>query len=518
MTDLDTIVREQEEAADDGVRPASALRPAVIAAALAEEGTAEGLALDRFLHESDFLEALRHWFGLALEGGDAAWVAAMLARDIAAIDMVMSDHLDEILHHRAFKRLEASWRGVDYLINEARGDDRVRVRILNATWAELARDFDRAIEFDQSVMFSKIYSEEYGMPGGVPFGLLLCDYQVRHRPMPGSGEGGGDDVATLAGLAQVAAASFSPCIVSAAPELLGVTSFSDLSYAQRIDSGFRLTEYQRWQKLREQEESRFLGVVLPRVLMRDRHGDSSARMDGFPYVEGGTGLDSWLWGNAVYAFGAVTIRCFRESGWFADIRGTRMDHDGVGLVNGLEAPAFSTREAAAFRRPLEVELTDKKQKALEDLGFISLSPCAFTESVVFLGAQSLHAPTSEGDTAERVNARLSAMLQYVMCVSRFAHYVKVMARDMVGGFQTVPQMTRFLSEWLRQYTIGNLDAGPELKARYPLSSATLEIKEIPGRPGVMSCVMHLQPHFQFDQLITGFRIRTEIEAAGKGGK
>lgn len=489
----------------DGATGEAGLRLRIVDAVLGRGGDAPAAALDRFLDCEDPDECLRLWFG-PRKGGDR-W-RAVLTRDIAAIDPLLGDQIDAIIHTPDFKALEASWRGVDLLLSETGNDDKVRVKLFNATWAELSRDFDRAIEFDQSTLFAKVYSEEYGMPGGVPYGLLLCDHAVRHRA-----PGGQDDVGTLTGLAQVAAAAFSPCILGAAPELFGVTTFADLSYAQRLDAGFQLGEYHRWRRLRDLEDSRFLGIAMPRVLLRDRYRDSASRQDGFRYNEGGAGVDSWLWGNAAFAFGVIAIRAFRDWGWFADMCGTRgPEGDLGGVVDHLPAANFSTGEAIAYRRPLEVELTDKKQKILEGLGFIALTPRNFDRSVVFLGAQSLYAAPNDGDLPMQVNGRLSSMLHYVMCMSRFAHYVKIMARDRVGAYTTPQDLERYLEDWLRNYTIGNTDAGPELKARYPLAGARLEMSEVSGRPGVMNCVLHLQPHFQFDQVVSGFRMRTEVQA------
>ena len=482
--------------------------------AILERDLDQQAALDQFLAENDWAQGLRRWFAgsAALSSADVGRMKAMLTRDIAAIDALLGDQVDAILHAPQLKAIEAAWRGVELLVDEAGNDEMVRIRLFNASWSELSRDFDRSIEFDQSTLFAKIYNDEYGMPGGMPYGLLICDYAVRHRAAPG-GSPQGDDVSTLSSLAQVAAASFCPCVLGAAPELFGISSFAELSYTQHLDSSFQLSEYQRWRMLKTREESRFIGIALPRILLRDRYRDNSGREDGFRYAEGGTGLNSWLWGNASFGFGIVAIRAFRDFGWFADICGTRGHVEGGGIVSDLPAPDFSTGEAVAYRRPLEVELTDKKQKALEDFGFISLSPCNFTRSVVFLGARSLHSPPTDRDPIENDNAGLSAMLQYVMCVSRFAHYVKVMARDRVGAYSTPQDLERFLDNWLREYTIGNTGAGPELKARYPLAGARLEVRETPGRPGTMNCVMHLQPHFRYDQIVSGFRLRTEIQSA-----
>lgn len=506
-----------EHPAQSDVRDPPPIRGRITDAVLGRGDDEMSSALDAFLAEDSAATQLGLWFGdgvrSRIRAGEIDRIRSMLARDIAAIDMLIGDQVDAILHHKDFKRLEACWRGVEYLLEQAQGDEKVRVKLFNATWPELTRDFDRAIEFDQSTLFAKVYSEEYGMPGGLPYGLLLCDYAIRHR-FPSGAEQPTDDVGTLSGLAQVGAASFAPCVIGAAPELFGVSSFADLSHTQRLDAGFRLAEYQRWRKLREQEESRFLGVLLPRMLLRDRHRDSSVREDGFRYREGGGDIESWLWGNAVYGFGAVAIRAFRDWGWFANIRGAYVDREEAGVLSGLPAPAFTTNEAIAYRRPIEIELTDKKQKLLEDLGFVSLSPCNFTKSIVFLGTPSLHSPAETSDPVQRANSGLSAMLQYVMCVSRFAHYAKVMARDRVGAYTTASELERYLNEWLRGYMLGNADAGAELKARYPLSGGNIEVRELPGRPGVMNCVMHLQPHFQFDQMVTGFKLRTEMQAHG----
>lgn len=506
MEDADTIVSEQTSGSD-GANSEAGLRLRIVDAILSRGGEDIAATLDRFINSEDPEECLRLWFG---SGGKGERWRAVLTRDIAAIDPLLGDQIDAIIHTDDFKALEASWRGVELLLSETGNDDKVRVKLFDATWAELSRDFDRAIEFDQSTLFAKVYSEEYGMPGGLPYGLLICDHAVRHRGP--SGGGVQDDVGTLTGLAQVAAASFSPCILGAAPELFGVSTFADLSYAQRLDAGFQLGEYHRWRRLRDLEDSRYLGIAMPRILLRDRYGDTASRQDGFRYIEGGAGVDSWLWGNAAFAFGLIAIRAYRDWGWFTDMCGTRgTDGDLGGVVAHLPVAHFSTDETIAYRRPIEVELTDKKQKILEALGFIALTPCNFDRSVVFLGAQSLYAAPNDTDLTTEVNGRLSAMLNYVMCMSRFAHYVKVMARDRIGAHTTPQDLERYLEDWLRNYTIGNTDAGAELKARYPLAGARLEMSEVSGRPGVMNCVLHLQPHFQFDQVISGFRMRTEVQ-------
>ena len=492
------------------------LRRHIVEAVLGRGDAVLQSALSTFLATDDPAILIQHWFGtgiadLASRSGPEA-LRRTLDREIAALDVLLNEQLDAILHHPDFQKLESAWRGVAYLLDAVEGDERIKVRLLALTWEELGRDFDRAAEFDQSQLFTKVYSEEYGMPGGMPYGLLLCDYAVRHRRLAGT-EAKVDDITAITALSQVAAAAFAPCVIGAAPELFGVETFAELSYVQNFEAGFVAPEYQRWRRLQQREESRFIGIVLPRILLRDGWKDDGVRMDGFRYREGsaGQGIDDWLWGNGVYAFGAVSIRAFRDWGWFADIRGTRLDADDAGLVTGLPAPHFSTNEAAVYRRPLEVELADKKQKALEELGFITLSPCRLTPFAAFLGMQSAHLSPTALAPVEAANARLSSMLQYVLCVSRFAHYVKVMARERVGAYTTAPELQRFLGDWLRRYMIGNEDASFELKARHPLSGGGVEVQEIPGKPGSFACTVHLQPHFQIDQVVTAFRLQTEVQ-------
>lgn len=500
---------------DTGPRNRPALRECLATAVLAgDDGGPEARLLSGLLASESSAEGLVAWFGS--RALDLYAIRQLLTHDIATIDALVSDMLDVILHHQDFKSLEAGWRGVDYLLDQVESDEKIKVKLFDATWAELARDFDRATEFDQSTLFAKVYSDEYDMPGGIPYGLLLCNYAVRHR-VHGAGQKAIDDVSALTGLAEVAAAAFAPCVISAAPELFGVSTFADLSHSQMLDASFRLGEYRRWQQLQQKEESRFLGVLLPRILLRDIYRNNHSREDGFCYRERPNDINSWLWGNAVFGLGAVAIRAFHDRGWFAEIRGTSPGREG-GLVTDLPAPAFSTREAVAYRRSLEVELTDKKQKKLEEMGFIALSPCSYTKSIVFLGMQSIHAAGDIREPVERANLRLSSMLQYVLCVSRFAHYVKVMARDRVGIHTTAAELEKYLNDWLRGYVVGNSDASAEIKARYPLAGARVEISEMLGRPGFMNCVIHLQPHFQFDQVVTGFKLRTEVQAHSSSDK
>ena len=477
----------------------------------------DGDRLQTFLSTTHPIQGLRLWFG---DGGvlrspyDGAAILRALDRDIAYLDTLLSEQVDAILHHPKFQKLEASWRGVDYLVDQADDDAGVKIKLLDISWAEVTRDMERAIEFDQSQLFTKVYENEFGMPGGEPFGVLIGDYEVMHKRGKHHPT---DDVSTLKSLSQVSAAAFAPLIVGAAPELLGLDSFRDLGIPIDLSAVFRQPEYDRWRTLREMEDSRFVGVTLPRILMRLPYGDGAAPDYGFRYIEQVAGNDDrrFLWGSATYAFGAVLIRNFFDSGWFADIRGAARDVLGYGLVPGLTVESFATdRKGVAIKYSTDVSVSDTQEMELSNLGFIPLSKCANSEYSVFYSNQSVQRPQTYDRAAANVNARLSGMLQYILCVSRFSHYVKVMGRDRVGSFITADECQDFLQRWLLNYCSAVDGASDEQKAKYPLREGQVSVRETPGRPGVYSCTVHLQPHAQLDQVISSFKLVTELSSPG----
>jgi type VI secretion system ImpC/EvpB family protein len=262
-----------------------------------------------------------------------------------------------------------------------------------------------------------------------------------------------------------------------------------------------------------------VGLTLPRVLLRLPYdGTRPARADGFPFREqvGAPDRGQYLWGNAVFAFGAVAVRAFGDYGWFADIRGVRPGVAGQGLVAGLPVHSFTTdKSGVAPKCSTDVMLTEFQEKELAELGFMPLCHCHGTDMAAFFSNQSLQRPKVLDREAGTVNARLSAMLQYILCVSRFAHYLKVMARDKVGEFTDPSACESYLQRWLHRYTIANADSDADTKAKYPLREARVEIREIPGKPGGYQCVMHLQPHVQFDQVLASVRLVTALSSGGR---
>jgi type VI secretion system protein ImpC len=424
---------------------------------------------------------------------------------VAQIDHLISLQLNEILHHPAFQKLEASWRGIKYMMDQSETSSMLKIRVLNVSKKELLRDLQRAPEFDQSVMFKKVYEDEFGIFGGEPFGALIGDYEFSKHP---------EDIELLEKVSQVAAGAHAPFLTAAAPELLNLDSFSQLGDPRDIGKIFDSTEFAKWKSFRASEDSRYVGLTMPRVLMRLPYGKDTKPVDDFGYEEGVDGTDhsKYLWGNAAYALGARLTTAFAQYGWCASIRGV----EGGGLVEGLPTHTFRTDEGdVALKCPTEVAITDRREKELADQGLIPLVHCKGTDYAAFFSVQSANKPKKYDKAAANANARLSAQLPYILAVSRFAHYMKSIMRDKIGGFMSRGQCQTFLTQWIMQYVTDDDQASAATKAKFPLREAKIEVSEIPGKPGAYRAIAFLRPHFQLDELTVSLRLVAELPAPAK---
>ncbi|HQT66934.1 MAG TPA: type VI secretion system contractile sheath large subunit [Acetobacteraceae bacterium] len=498
-------------------QPTLVLRDAMLAGRFfgaAHAGVAESLAA--FLTDTSGA-GLKLWFGprAASLAGDRRALRGALDRDLVALDDMISAMLDEILHHPRLQKLEGSWRGLHWLANQIEAGGRIKLRALPLTWAEICRDLERAPEFDQSQLFRRVYEDEFGIAGGEPYGLLVMDYEVRHRPGPGALT---DDVSALASLSAIAAAAFSPMIFSPAAALFGVDNLGELSGVADPASGFNALDYQRWRSLAGREDIRFIALAMPRLAARAPWREEMIAQRGFRYNEQCDDGADRVWFAAGYAVAYAVGRAFQSHGWPADIRGYEADRVGGGLVESEIDERFSIDPAEGVGRfAPEVALTDGQERALVEAGLMPLAALLWGGEVVLAAARSLQAPKRytgpRGDGAS-ANARLSAQFSTMICVARFAHFVKVMGRDMVGAFRTAEEIQRKLREWLLRYANANRSAGADQRARYPLLAADVTVSETPGKPGVYGCVIQLQPHFQLDDISASFRLVTELATPG----
>ncbi|MCS0616164.1 type VI secretion system contractile sheath large subunit [Massilia kyonggiensis] len=431
-------------------------------------------------------------------------LAATIDARVAELDRLISAQLSAVMHAPEFQKLESSWTGLNYLVSNTATGPNLKVKMLNATKRELVKDFQSAIEFDQSTMFRKVYEEEFGTFGGAPFGALLGDFEITRQP---------EDMYFIEQMSHVAAAAHAPFITAASPELFGLESYSDLGKPRDLSKIFDTVEYAKWKAFRESEDARYVGLTLPRFLGRLPYNPADgATTEGFNYVEDVDGTDhhKYLWCNAAYAFGTKLTGAFEDYGWCAAIRGV----EGGGLVENLPTHTFKTDEGEiALKCPTEIAITDRREKELSDLGFISLVHCKNTDYAAFFGAQSAQKARKYASDAANANAVLSAQLQYIFAVSRIAHYMKAMMRDKIGSFAAASNVEDFLNRWLTQYVLLDDNASQEQKAQFPLREASVQVQEVPGRPGVYRAVSFLRPHFQLDELSVSLRLVAELPAS-----
>jgi type VI secretion system protein ImpC len=425
---------------------------------------------------------------------------------IAEIDRVVSAQLNQIMHAEEFQKLEGSWRGLHHLVMNSETGTMLKIRVLNVSKKELLKDLERAAEFDQSALFKKVYEEEYGTFGGHPFGAMIGDYEFSNHPQ---------DMALLEKISGVAAAANAPFIAAASPQLFGWDNYQELTEVRDLAKIFDRTEFAKWRSFRESEDSRYVGLTLPRTLSRLPYGEKTVPTETFKFQEDVTGKDhnKYLWSNAAYAFGTRLTEAFAMYQWCAAIRGV----EGGGLVQGLPTHTFQTDEGdVALKCPTEISITDRREKEFSDLGFIPLVHCKNTDYAAFFGAQSCQKAKKYDQDAANANARLSTQLQYIMAVSRFAHYIKAMMRDKIGSFMSASECEGFLNQWIMQYTVANDNVGQDIKASHPLKEARIEVAEVPGKPGVYKAVAFLRPHFQLDELTVSLRLVAELPPSARG--
>jgi len=431
---------------------------------------------------------------------------------VNAIDDIISKQLAAVMHSEKFQRLEGSWRGLAHLVENADTGQQLKIRVLNASQKELQKDLAKAVEFDQSQLFKKIYEAEFGTAGGEPFGVLIGDYEFSNSA---------DDIDTLAELSHVAAASFCPFISAASPAMFGFESFTDLSKPRDLEKVFDSSEYAKWRGFRESEDARFVTLTLPRVLARLPYGKNGKVVDAFNYEEfpvesSGKSVsvdhNQYCWMNASYMLGEVLTRAFSEYGWCTAIRGA----EGGGKVAHLPSHVFVSEDGDLDQKcPTEIGLTERRDFELSKLGFLPLCHYKNTDYAVFFGAQSAQRPKKYSDLDATANAAISARLPYIMATSRIAHYLKVMARDKVGSFMEAQDAERWLNDWIKSYCNANPEAGQDSKARYPLAEARVEVRENPGQPGVYSAIAYLRPWLQMEELTASLRMVANIPTTNR---
>ena len=414
---------------------------------------------------------------------------------IGEIDKKLSSQLNEILHHEEFQKLESTWRGLHYLVHQTETGEALKIRVLNVTKKDLFKDLEKAAEFDQSSLFKKIYEEEYGQLGGQPYGMLVGDYDFGR---------GAEDIQLLKMISNVAAAAHAPFVSAAASKMFNLDRYDELSKPRDLAKIFDSVEYAAWKSFRESEDSRYVALTLPRVLARLPYGQEFKKVSEFNFEEDvdGTNHDKYLWMNAAWAYATRITDAFAKYGWMARTRGV----EGGGKVEGLPVHTFPTDDGdVAMKCPTEIAISDRREFELSNLGFMPLLHSKGRDFAVFMGAQSCQKPKTYFDPAANSNAELSAKFNLLLCTSRFAHYLKIMARDKIGSFMEVNDCSVWLNKWISNYCVN--PAGPPVTNQGravsgPLPDAKVEVREVAGKPGWYEAVAYLRPHFQMEALTT----------------
>ena len=431
---------------------------------------------------------------------------------IAKLDATLSRQLAAIMHDDDFQKLEGSWRGLNHLVMNSETGKSLKIRVINLTKRELFKDLDRAVEFDQSTTFKKLYENEFGMPGGEPYGALIGDYEFTNHP---------EDIDLLEKMSGAAAAAFCPFVSAASPELFGLKDFTELSRPRDLTKIFMDKQHIKWNSFRGSEDSRFVCLTMPRVLSRLPYGAGTKPIEEFGYEEveldgDGKALPvshgDYAWMNSAYVMGTRLTDAFAKTGWCTAIRGV----ENGGKVEGLPAHIFKSDDGDDdLKCPTEVGITDRREKELSDLGFLPLSHFKNQDYSVFFGGQSAQKPTKYDDPDATANANLSSRLPYIMATSRIAHFLKCIARDKIGSFAERQDMEDFLKRWIANYICADEHPSADQKAKFPLADASITVEEIPGEPGSYNAVAYLRPWLQLEELTTSLRLVAKIPAAKK---
>lgn len=442
--------------------------------------------------------------------GTVAWdrnLTVTINKAIAAIDAAISGQLAAIMHDEKFQKLEGSWRGLNHLVMNSETGAGLKIRMLNIGKRELFKDLDKAVEFDQSQIFKKIYESEFGTAGGEPYGALIGDYEFTNHP---------EDIDLLSKMSNVAAASFAPFISAAGAGMFGLEDFTELSKPRDLAQVFNSQEYIKYRSFRDSEDSRFVTLVMPRTLSRLPYGAATKPVEAFNFEEfpldasgrsKAVDHNEYAWMNAAYVMGTVLTKAYAENGWCTAIRGA----EGGGKVENLPTHLFSSDDGDVDQKcPTEVGITDRREAELSNLGFLPLCHYKNTDYSVFFGGQTTQKPKVYDDPDATANAAISARLPYIMATARIAHFLKVMARDKIGSFMEASDAERWLNKWIANYTNGNPDASAEMKAKYPLAAAKIEVRETPGAPGSYNAIAYLKPWLQMEELTTSLRMVANI--------
>ena len=428
---------------------------------------------------------------------------------IAELDRKLSEQINQIIHHAEFQQLEGAWRGLHHLVNNTETNEHLKIRVMNISKKDLHRTLRRhkGVGWDQSPVFKKVYEEEYGQFGGEPFGCLVGDYHFDQSA---------PDVELLGEMAKIASSAHCPFIAGASPSLLQMESWQELANPRDLTKIFGNTEYAAWRSLRDSDDSKYIGLAMPRFLARLPYGVKTNPVDEFNFEEetAAGNHSKYCWANSSYAMAVNINRSFSHYGWCTSIRGV----ESGGVVENLPAHTFPTDDGGVdMKCPTEIAISDRREAELAKSGFMPLVHRKNSDLAAFIGAQSLHKPAEYHDPDATANANLAARLPYMFACCRFAHYLKCIVRDKIGSFKERDDMERWLNEWIMHYVDGDpANSSQETKARKPLAAAEVVVEEVEGNPGYYTSKFFLRPHYQLEGLTVSLRLVSKLPSIKEG--
>lgn len=437
------------------------------------------------------------------ETGKVALRSSDIDACIATIDQMLSRQMDEIMHHPQFQKMESAWRGVEYLIRRCDFRKNVRVSLLDVTKEEITRDFQDAMKLDQSQFFKRVYSDEYGTYGGRPYASIIGNYEIQNSP---------DDLSFLRGIGQVSEAAHAPFISAVGHEFFGVKTVQELSRVRDVARIFERKAYAAWNEFRKETFARYIGLTLPHFLLRNPFDPEKVKIKSFAYREEVKDHYDYLWGNTALALAGNLARSFSRHGWARYIVGP----ESGGKVENLPLHVVDLDGVEQIKVPTEIPITEAREKAFSDNGFIPLVWSKESNFAVFFGAQSIQKPQEYDDDNATANARLGAKLPYIFAVSRLAHHLKKYQIDNIGQEKDRSEIESELNRWLRQYVSKDRNIDQTKRAKYPFKEAFVTVQDIPDNPGYYTMQLFLVPHIYMEGMAAQLSLVTKLPKGGKG--
>ncbi|MCS2169724.1 type VI secretion system contractile sheath large subunit [Scandinavium sp. TWS1a] len=426
----------------------------------------------------------------------------LLDHHIAELDFQISRQLDEVMHHDEFQKVESIWRGLKSLVDKTDFRQNVKLEILDLSKEELRQDFEDAPEIIQSGLYKQTYIAEYDTPGGEPIAAVISAYEF---------DASAQDVALMRNISKVSAAAHMPFIGSAGPTFFLKEKMEEVAAIKDIGNYFDRAEYIKWKSFRDTDDSRYLGLVMPRVLGRLPYGPDTVPVRSFNYVEEvkGPDHDKYLWTNASFSFAANMVKSFINNGWCVQIRGPQAG----GAVKDLPIHLYDLGTGNQVKIPSEVMIPETREFEFANLGFIPLSYYKNRDYACFFSANSTQKPALYDTADATANSRINSRLPYIFLLSRIAHYLKLIQRENIGTTKDRRLLELELNTWVRGLVTEMTDPGDELQASHPLRDAKVLVEDIEDNPGFFRVKLFAVPHFQVEGMDVNLSLVSQMPKA-----